>query len=179
MSTTTKQIKDTIAAVNKLDLEWQKNPAGRDDPRSLPWRPFPWPDFIALLAEALPEAPGERFLDVGAGVGTKMLLADSIFGLNTQGIERVPEYVRQARELGLVITEADALTWDGYGDFDIVWLNRPFKDEKLQAELERQVQAGMKSGAVFIGVNLVSAPSAGWWLVLDDMELHRGIWQKP
>lgn len=179
MTAVSKRITDVISTMQKLDTEWQRNPAGRDDPRSLPWMSFSWPDFIALVAEALPDAPGDKFLDVGCGIGSKMLLAKEIFGLDVQGIERVPGYVRQARELGLDALEQDALVFSGYDAYDIVWLNRPFSDPDLQVRMERKVQEGMKSGAVFIGVNLLNRPPGDWWVVLDDWEVHRGIWQKP
>lgn len=180
MSASSKKIGDTLRMVRDLDREWIAHPAGRDEPeRSLPWMPFPVFDFIALTAEALPEASGEKFLDVGCGIGTKMLLADQIFGLDTFGIERVPEYARQARQLGLAVTTGDALTWDKYGEFDLIFLNLTFRDPGLQNQLEQKAWSDAKSGAVVIGVNLLGRPPESWWLGMEDMDLKRGIWSKP
>jgi SAM-dependent methyltransferase len=174
----TKRITDTIRTVLALDSEWMKNPAGRDDPRSTPWMPSPMFDFIALVAEALPDSEGDRFLEIGSGAGTRMLLAKEIFGLSVHGIDRVPEYVQQARELGLSAQVQDALTYEDYGNFDIIWFNRPFRDRDLQSRLEEKVWAGMKPGAVVICANLENPPPSTFWLVLDDMEVRRGIWSK-
>lgn len=172
--------RNTIALVTRMDAEWRSSQAGRDDPAVyLPWMPFPWPDFIALTAEAMPEVAGDQFLDIGCGPGTKMILADVIFGLRASGIERAPEMVKEASQLGLQAFEEDALGWGNYGRYDLVFFNRPFFDNTLQAELERQVWAGMKSGAVVIGVNLVAPPPASWYPVLDDGEVRRWISQKP
>lgn len=180
MTKQTDQIRETIADVITLEAQWLKSPAGRDNPAIYtPWMPFSWPDFVALLAEALPEATGDRFLEVGAGVGTKMMLAREIFGLDVRGVERVPEYVKAARENGLAVDEADALTYDGYKDADIVFFNRAFRDQVLEGQLEEHVWAEMKSGAVVIAANLLNPPPPSWYPVLDDGEVRRYICQKP
>lgn len=180
MSKRTQQIRDMISTTISLDREWLgRTGAGRDEPELyLPWMPFSWPDFIALVAEALPETTGDKFLDIGAGVGSKMMLAEEIFGLDVRGIERVPEYVKEARQRGLIVTEADALGWDGYCDYDLIFFNRPFFSQQRQAELEQQVWADMKPGAVVIGVNLLAPPPATWNLLLDDGEVRRWVLQK-
>ena len=123
---------DVCKTVAKLDKEWQRGDVGHDDARYTPWMPNPsWPDYVALLAEAMPDVEGPRFLEVGCGIGTRMLIAREMFGLDVSGIERVPEYVAQAKELGLSVECTDALGWEGYGTFDVVWLNRPFRDPEM------------------------------------------------
>lgn len=174
-----KSIAGTIQKASELDQQWMRNPAGRDSAACTPWMPFPMFDFIALVAEALPGAPGERFLEAGCGIGTRMLLAQVIFGLDVAGFDRVPEYVHEAQKLGLAARCEDAAGYDGYGDADIVWFNRPFRDRVPQADLEQKVWNEMKPGAVVICANLEGRPPQDWWLVLDDMEVRRGIWQKP
>jgi trans-aconitate methyltransferase len=175
--TSAQSIRRTIAAVAALELAGHGG--GRDDLAVyLPWMPFSWPAFISLLAEALPETYGNRFLDVGCGLGTKMMLAEELFGLDVHGIERSPELAKAAREHWLTVDEADALTWDGYGDIDIIFLNRPFSDQALEAQLEDRVWQEMKPGAVVIGVNLVNPPPSSWYLILDDSEVRRWIMQK-
>lgn len=163
----------------RLDREWMRSPAGRDDARSTPWMPFPVYDFLALVAEALPESTGDRFLEVGCGIGTRMMLARDVFGLDVRGFDRVPEYVAQAQQLGCPAEVADALGYEGYGKADILWFNRPFSDKDTQRRLERQVWADMASGAVVICANLQLPPPVDWWPVLDDHEVRRWIVQKP
>jgi trans-aconitate methyltransferase len=171
-------IRIALREAARLDLEWRKADAGRDDPRCLPWMPFPAWDFIALVAEALPESSGTQFLDIGCGVGARMLVARELFELDVHGIDRVPEYVNEAWKHGLSAEVADALGWNGYGKYDLLFLNRPFKDPVLQRQLEAQVWDDMAPGAVIIGANLEAPPPQDWWLVLDDSEVRRWIMQK-
>lgn len=174
-----------IADIGRLDHEWMRSPAGRDDARSTPWMPFPLFDFIALVAEALPEAKGGAFLEVGCGIGTRMLIAHELYGLDCHGIDRVPEYVAQAQAMlpegagGVTAGIADALGWNGYGKYDIVWFNRVFSDPALQRKLEYQVWGDMRPGAVVIWANLENPPPASWWPVLTETGIRRGIVQKP
>ncbi len=154
---------------------------GRDDSRFLPWMPFGWPEFLAMIAEALPELGGHRFLDVGAGVGTRMLLAREIFGLDVHGVDRVREYCQMAEDqLGLTVECEDALDYKGFGGFDLLWINRPIRDQELERRLEDKIWADMAPGAVIAFAN-IEAPPPDWYagLILDDWELRRGIWQKP
>lgn len=175
----TDQIRDAIRTVNELDARWMREPAGHDDPRSTPWMPFPWPDFTALVGEALPESAGDSFLEIGCGIGTRMLLAREIYGLDVAGIERVPEYAEQARQLGLTVSCEDALGHKGYGlDWDLIWFNRPFRDPGLERQLEAQVWEDAAPGTVIIMANIEQPPSQGWYLILDDGELRRWIMQK-
>jgi hypothetical protein len=119
-----------------------------------------------------------RFLDIGSGPGSKMLIAQELFCLDACGFDRVPEYVAAAAELGLNVTEADALEWGGYGDADLIWFHRPLRDPVRQFTLEQQVWKDMAPGAVVICANL-EAPPAGFVTVLDDLEARRGILMKP
>lgn len=173
-------VRAVIGAASALDAEWRASPAGRDDLESyLPYMPFSWPDFIALVAEALPETTGDLFLDIGCGPGSKMLLAEAVFGLTVRGIERVSEYVAAARARGLVVAEVNALDWGGYGHHDLVFFNRVFADQALEAQLEEQIWKALRPGAVVIAVNMVAPPPLDWWLVLDDSEVRRWIVRKP
>jgi trans-aconitate methyltransferase len=177
---TTRKIRDAINKAKTQDLEWmRRQDAGRDDPKFLPWMPFSWPEFISLLAEALPEMPGDRFLDVGCGPGTRMLLARDIFGLDVKGFDRVPAYVAAARENELFTTLEDALEYKSYGEFDFIWMNRPIRDQELQGRLEAKVWDEMSPGAVIGCANLDNRPPQHWYPVYDDWEIKRGVWQKP
>lgn len=153
----------------------------RHDPVYLPWMPFQWADFIALLAECVAEAEGDLFCDVGAGPGTKMRLARELFGLCADGVERDRELaMRAVRATNGVLTIADALdlpieTW---ALWDIIWMYRPFRDPDRERELEQRVYAGMKPGAIFAGGALEAFPE-NWHIVVDDMDLKRGAWKKP
>jgi len=154
---------------------------------AVPWLPFPRSQFIALLADAVEAAPvrvlaGQfipaTFLDVGAGTGTKIRLAEALFGLTGMGIEIVPEMAAEAAAHHLRVELADAFEWDGYYGADIVYLNRP---STLMEELEARVMDGMASGAVLMMVNGRCDPgTSGWTLVSREWgEPVHGCWIKP
>lgn len=146
----------------------------------LPWMPFQIPEFLALLAEAIPAAPGYRFLEVGAGVGTKMLLARELFGLDVTGIEISPALAVKAASLsGAEIECGDALDYNWYDEADLIWFYRPCRDPDTQAALEKTVWDGMAPGAVVICASYEARPPAGrFFPILEDMDRPVGIWQK-
>ena len=178
MSERVKQIRSTVNTVVQLEHEWVRKDIGHGDAKCTPWIPFPWYDFTALVAEAVTEVDGDRFLEIGAGVGTKMMLARDIFGFEVRGIECVPEYAARAREAGLDVVTADALHWDGYAGYDLVWFNRPYADADMQAKLEAKIWHDVSPGTVVIAANLEAPPPPHFYPVLDDGEVRRWIVQK-
>jgi hypothetical protein len=121
---------------------------------------------------------GNVVMTGNCGIGTRMLIAREVFGLDVHGIDRVEEYVTQAWKLGCAAEVADALGWDGYGKYPLIWFNRPFSDPARERQLEAQVWNDMARGAVVIAANLESPPPLDWWPVLDDHEVRRWIAQK-
>ncbi len=177
--TTAQQVRDAMILAAKLDREWMRSDVGHDDlSRYVPWIPFPVHDFVALVAEAMPETTGDRFLDIGAGVGSKVLLADAVFGLNSRGIERVPEYAAEAARHGITVHTVDALDYQGYHQADLIFINRPFYDPGEEAKLEQHVWDSVRTGAVIVGVNLEAPLPASWYPILDDGEIRRWVSQK-
>lgn len=154
--------------------------ADGDKLRYTPWMPFQLFTFTAMLAEALPEADGPRFLEIGAGPGSCMLIAREVFGLDVHGIERTDEYAAAARALGLDVPTHDALSWPHYGNYDIIWFNRVFRDPAPETELESLVWRTADPGTVILCANLEGRPPGSWFPVLDSWDSdRRGIWQKP
>lgn len=147
--------------------------------RNTPWMPFQLFTFISMVAEAMPELNGNRYLEVGAGPGTRLLVAEEIFGLDGTGFDITDEYAAAGRLMGLDVRTADALAWDGWTGYDLVWFNRALRGEP-QAELERRVWAQVSPGTVVMCANLESRPPMPWYPVLDAWDdSRRGIWQKP
>lgn len=182
MSTRAGAVAATMRRAMDLDRQWQRK-VPEDDRRYTPWMPFSTPAFVALLAEAVPEAlpvGGDiRFLDIGCGPGPKMLIARDLFGMDVRGFDRVRDYVIAARTLGLPADTGDAETWASYGAASVVWFNRVARDAVIQARIEERVWHGMTAGALAICANLESPPP-GWVPVLDDWaDGRRGIWAKP
>lgn len=164
-----------------LDQQWQRKVA-ETDRRYTPFMAFNKPALVALIAEALPAVTpvnGDiRFLAIGCGPGSDLIIARDIFGMDATGFDRVPEYVAAARSLGLKADETDAEHYYGYSRFQLTWFNRVARDAEIEARIEATAWHRTAPGTVVIGANL-EAPPPGWLPVLDDWEIRRGIWLKP
>ena len=87
------------------------------------------------------------------------------------------------------IEQGDALDYQGYGDMDVIWLYRPFRDAGKERELEKLVIEAMKPGAILAGGSWETDPAElGWNPVVDDSLydpqggpgiIWRGAWRKP
>jgi SAM-dependent methyltransferase len=178
----------------------------RDD--AVHWQPYAVPSFVALLTEAMTCAPYRqysqvgwleaasdwspdalRMIDVGCGPGTKLRLAQEMFGLNVYGIDLVQRFVDEAMHYGIRAQCVDAFElpehgskgtatpW-GYADFDIVYVNRP---SGLQDELEPLIMERMAPSAVLVAVNWRNNPGkSGWASQYEEFgEPVCGVWVKP
>lgn len=172
-----RDIRELLTEVRQIERRWQKQVDIGDEKLFAPWMPADIAQFLVLLIEAIEEAPGNSFLEVGCGPGTKMLLARELFGLDVTGFDRVPEYVVAAKELGLNVAECDAFDFQAYNKFDIVFFNRPFRDPETQRDLERLIYSRVRRGSVVICMNLETQPPSSKYLVVtDDWESRRGVW---
>jgi hypothetical protein len=170
-------LKETFRWVTETEHRWMLH--GAKDNVHTPFMPFQPADFLAIISECVAEIEGPMFLDVGSGPGTKMKLAQEFFGLTAHGIERDEVMAGEAsRWNGLPTWPGDALDDDNYGDFDLIWLYRPFKDPEKQRQLEQKIYSEAKSGAIVAGGGLETQPE-GWIPIIDDWELRRGAWKKP
>lgn len=145
----------------------------------LGWMPFQIADFTAIMTECMAETNGVRFLEVGSGIGTKSLIAHTLFGLTTTGIEVNPDLfrvmLRKGRGYGFCM---DALDFEWFHSYDIIWMYRPFRDRDLERKLEQKIYAEMNHGAIFAGAQLETFPGDGFIPVIDDLEIRRGAWKK-
>jgi hypothetical protein len=145
------------------------------------WMPFQVADFVAIMTEVVANTDGAKFLEVGSGIGTKSLVARELFGLITTGIEYFEDLADEAVTKGRgPVWVGDALDYHGeYGEHDIIWMYRPFRDEDLQNRLEQKIYSEMKSGAILAGAALENPPH-GWTTIVDDFDMgNRGAWKKP
>jgi len=119
--------------------------------------PFPSGAFVDMLIEASIYFQLDRtkkFLDIGCGPGTKVMLANVLF--DAHGIEIKQSSVRMANRLGLKnVSQGDALKYDNYGDFDLLYFYRPFKNDPLQHALEERIFEQMKPGALCAPMHMV------------------------
>lgn len=137
--------------------------------------PIPLRQFDALMDAAyrvltvLQRAGSARFLDVGCGGGTKVYAARRYVGA-ADGLEYDPDYVRAARAtmaaLGAADSEiihADALSFDGYDRYDLIYFYRPLREDDLIERLEQQIVNTARRGTLLLApYDSVTVPRAGF-----------------
>lgn len=163
------------------DLEFQYLSHGDRNPKAacLPFMPFQIGEWLSIMSEVIMEANGNHFLDVGCGPGTKIRLAQRLFGLLGEGIE-IDQKMAAVASVYTEVTLGDALDYKRYGDHEIIWLYRPFRDPDLEAELEQRIMEQMKPGAILAGGAWQMAERPPWIPVVDDWyNGQRGAWMKP
>jgi len=127
-------------------------------------------DYIALdpelFAERLFACGADRagaFLDVGCGTGEKPFLAYALGGFDAaDGLEYDPKTVAVAEYLlhGAATKQPypirvfcqDALEFDRYGDYDVVYMWRPLRSAALMRQLIARIAAQIKVGAIVMDV---------------------------
>ncbi len=198
-----------IAALVKdvQETEHRYNLTGERSADTLPFMPYQPADFIGIVWECMPaivkmkpvtvHAPAlfevPKFLDVGCGPGTKMAIAEKLFGFYVHGIEidagMAFDAATRLAATDAHIEQGDAMHFEGYDGFDLIWLYRPFRDEALERELEQRVIDAMKPGAILAGGSWETDPAElGWEPIVDDSlydpqggpgVIWRGAWRKP
>lgn len=112
--------------------------------------PFPCGAFVDMLMNAyvlLGHDRSKKFLDVGCGIGTKVILACSL--MDGYGIDYNEQYVNKANTLGLNrVGLADGLLFDKYNQFDLIYYYRPIQDTERYLALESKIHKEMKSGTL-------------------------------
>jgi len=123
--------------------------------------PYPFTRFFRLMQAVrrlvLAQGRGSAsFLDVGCGVGLKLLQAAEFFDV-VHGFDFDPERAAVAHRLVARAQRpqdrgfcADALTFDGYGDHDVIYAYKPLSDPDLLQQMERRIVAQAKPGALLI-----------------------------
>jgi SAM-dependent methyltransferase len=97
-----------------------------------------------------------RFLDVGCGAGLKVVTAIEFFPCS-DGLEYDPGYARAAQSLfgamGLGqcrVIEGDAMAFEGYDDYDVVYFYRPMRDLDATRALEARIAVAVRPGTILI-----------------------------
>lgn len=123
--------------------------------------PFAADEFVAQLQSAwrllsvLDRIEGASLLDVGAGIGSKLFIADAFFD-RVAGIELDPGYLARAEAIcnpvlghGTVFA-ADAMLFEDYGAYDVIYFYSPFRQAEGQSALEERIWEQARDGAVII-----------------------------
>ncbi len=104
-----------------------------------------------------------RFLDVGCGMGEKVFLAFALGRFSQcDGLEYDAKMAAVADFLfnriatpdryPVCIIQGDALEFDRYGDYDVVYMYRPFREREPMSRLVRRIAAQLKPGAIMFDV---------------------------
>ena len=129
--------------------------------KNYPYISYSYFAFYKGLKSAIRERPAKdlSYLEIGCGIGTKFIITQDWLGLGKiTGIEINPVYAKIARCLKprASIIEEDALTFSGYGEFDIIYTYQPMIQSIYEPFIEK-VKKEMKSGATLLEVrNLIS-----------------------
>lgn len=118
-------------------------------PEFFDYQPTPVDLFVHGLIHVQEVSKGPKFLDVGSGIGTKLLIAHQM-GFEVQGIEIRAYYAAISRHLcpEATVEIADARGYGKYGLFDVVFCYRPIISEEGQAALERFLTEQMRQDAI-------------------------------
>lgn len=109
--------------------------------------------YRLLLVQGRTE--GARFLDVGCGGGTKVFAATRFFQ-HSDGLEYDPVYAEAGRQTMRIIApdcqimQGDALQFDNYGTYDVIYFYRPLHIEEKLAEMERRILSQCRPGTVIL-----------------------------
>ena len=97
-----------------------------------------------------------RFIDVGCGGGMKVLMAAQYFEI-ADGLEYDPAYAAAAERLFQHVggrtcraISGDGLTFDAYGDYDVIYFYRPMQDEAALRRLEERIVGDARPGTILI-----------------------------
>jgi SAM-dependent methyltransferase len=111
------------------------------------------------------------FLDVGSGIGSKLFLAEQA-GLQPAGLELRTAYVEVSRRIWpqYPVTCADALAYEDYGDFDVIYCYRIAQGPDLQDRVNRRIIEQMRPGALFFSAG---GPNPDWLEQVGD-----NVWRR-
>lgn len=112
--------------------------------------PFPCGAFVDLVLEAffvLGQDKSKKFLDVGSGIGSKVILASPFF--DAYGIDYNEKYVEKAKQIGMNrVGLVNALEFDRYDNFDLIYYYRPIANMEKYGIFENMVYTQMKPGSL-------------------------------
>jgi len=157
------------------------------DGNSWMFKPYPLSTFgrlVGAIEQDMEEGfdANVKFLEVGCGIGAKLVLVSKLFGFQVTGFDYNLQYCNDACELlhhwecqNWVVENADALSvtaLEYYQASDVIYLNRPFVHLEQQGELEHLVLERMRPGAYVILANYAAEPSvlaqSGWREIARD-----------
>ncbi len=155
-------------AIDRLEAAWLPAELSAH-PEFHDYQSTPVDTFMQGLAVCREHAPGGRWLEVGCGIGTKLILAHEM-GFRVHGLDNRAQYIAAAKFLcpEATLEVADARYYDRYGAFDVVFCYRPLIKEEATVALERWIVSRMAAGALLY-LPYRNIQSLGWHLVSEHV----------
>jgi SAM-dependent methyltransferase len=157
--------------LHALEMEWAGRMTEGVPLDCIRFIPYPMGRFRLLLETAMAHGSGP-FLDLGAGIGTKVLAAKEA-GLDAHGIELVPAYLAEAERIGADVRPGDIrhIQASRLALYGIIYLNHPLAGAEATQALENRVRVALRPGGVLICVNgELPAPAGAHWLSLVQLD---------
>lgn len=138
-------------------------------------------DFISAflgLDRENPIPPQPRLLDVGCGIGNVLLIAEQ-FGFEVYGFEKDDySFPIAAKLIGEErVAQADIWTYEGYGEYEVIYYYRPFSGRQQQLRFEKLIEDTMKTGGILIA-NHKNSDAIDQDRRFEKLSPSLPIWQK-
>ena len=133
--------------------------------------------FLGLDLDT-PASPMPRLLDVGCGIGNVLLIAEQ-FGFDVYGIEKDAYPFQVAAKLigEERVSQADIWSYEGYGEYEVVYYYRPFSGRVQQLRFEKLIEDTMKPGGILIA-NHKNSEAIGQDSRFEKLSPTLPIWRK-
>lgn len=130
--------------------------------RCFPYIPYDQKEFLWAMNKISPSYLRKQhdFIDVGSGIGDKVLLAQLLGFKTATGVEinnhtsQLAKHflnVRHDEETNIRLINKDAFDLD-FSEFNFIYMYRPIQDEKLLAKLHKKVLDEMPADGRFVDV---------------------------
>ena len=134
-------------------LETHITPRGLNDPDWYDWISLPLTTYLNGMRSIRAHlGPGRHhYLEVGSGIGTKLILAHAL-GHHATGIEHHQPYVQVSRRLAphCPVIHANALDKDGaYHNADIIYNYSIATDQDQHHQINQLITHRMRRGAIY------------------------------
>jgi len=133
--------------------------------------PLPMVQFLDLIGAAYRVCLAQRgthplrFLDVGSGGGTKVLAATCCFDI-CHGLEFEDHTVATGTALlkmlgadQCTLMQGDAMRFDNYGNYDVIYFYRPLKLEALMIDMEARIFSQARRGTILLAPSGLMTPN--------------------
>jgi SAM-dependent methyltransferase len=125
-------------------------------PRENEWGyiPYAYGHFASAIKEFT--TPDSKYLEVGCGLGTKLLIARNIVGIkDVTGLEIQQDLLTIAKSMiwkdeKIKLLHQDAATYKDYRKYDLIYTYEPIDSLSSKIDLKDIIQRKMKKGAILL-----------------------------